>query len=112
MPPSEANGRILDYEVTLRSGKAPAQHYTVNATRLTVNLTSDRYRATLAARNGVGPSDTATLTIPAYDFQGSCLGAGPRAGPAPVGVVTRSLGVRPPGACGVVMGPETFLAAP
>lgn len=69
LPPSEANGRILDYEVTLRSGKAPAQHYTVNATRLTVNLTSDRYRAMLAARNGVGPSDTATLTIPACDFQ-------------------------------------------
>ncbi|KAM5328869.1 interleukin-6 receptor subunit beta [Glossophaga mutica] len=69
LPPSEANGRILDYEVTLARGKAPAQSYTVNDTKLTVNLTSDSYRATLTARNGVGRSEASVLVIPACDFR-------------------------------------------
>ena len=62
----------MDYEVTLTRGKAPVQSYTVNDTKLTVDLTSDRYRATLTARNGVGRSDASALTIPACDFRG-CL---------------------------------------
>ncbi|XP_045695829.1 interleukin-6 receptor subunit beta [Phyllostomus hastatus] len=69
LPPFEANGRILDYEVTLWRGKAAVQNHTVNSTRLTVSLTGDRYRAALTARNGVGRSDAATLTIPACDFR-------------------------------------------
>lgn len=69
LPPFEANGKILDYEVTLTRWKSHLQNYTVNDTKLTVNLTNDRYVATLTARNLVGKSDAAVLTIPACDFQ-------------------------------------------
>ncbi|XP_060047041.1 interleukin-6 receptor subunit beta isoform X2 [Erinaceus europaeus] len=69
LPLAEANGRILDYEVTLTRWKSRLQNYTVNDTKLKVNLTSDRYIASLTARNTVGRSDTSVLTIPAYDFQ-------------------------------------------
>ncbi|KAK1345411.1 hypothetical protein QTO34_014124 [Cnephaeus nilssonii] len=68
LPPFEANGKILDYEVTLTRWKSHSQNYTVRDTKLTVNLTSDRYTATLTARNLVGTSDAAVLTIPACDF--------------------------------------------
>ncbi|PNI24098.1 IL6ST isoform 7 [Pan troglodytes] len=71
LPPFEANGKILDYEVTLTRWKSHLQNYTVNATKLTVNLTNDRYVATLTVRNLVGKSDAAVLTIPACDFQGN-----------------------------------------
>uniref|UniRef100_A0A2I3H5P0 Interleukin-6 receptor subunit beta n=1 Tax=Nomascus leucogenys TaxID=61853 RepID=A0A2I3H5P0_NOMLE len=71
LPPFEANGKILDYEVTFTRWKSHLQNYTVNATKLTVNLTNDRYVATLTARNLVGKSDVAVLTIPACDFQGN-----------------------------------------
>uniref|UniRef100_A0A2K6CGW4 Interleukin-6 receptor subunit beta n=5 Tax=Cercopithecinae TaxID=9528 RepID=A0A2K6CGW4_MACNE len=71
LPPFEANGKILDYEVTLTRWKSHLQNYTVNDTKLTVNLTNDRYVATLTARNLVGKSDAAVLTIPACDFQGN-----------------------------------------
>nr|XP_004664986.2 interleukin-6 receptor subunit beta [Jaculus jaculus]XP_044994845.1 interleukin-6 receptor subunit beta [Jaculus jaculus] len=71
LPPFEANGKILDYEVTLRRWKSPSQNYTVNDTELTVNLTNDRYVATLAARNRVGKSDASVLPIPPYPFQAS-----------------------------------------
>lgn len=69
LPPFEANGKILDYEVTLTRWKSHLQNYTVNDTKLTVNLTNDHYIATLTARNLVGKSDASILTIPAYDFQ-------------------------------------------
>lgn len=69
LPLAEANGRILDYEVTLTRWKSRLQNYTVNDTKLKVNLTSDRYIASLTARNTVGRSDTSVLTIPAFDFQ-------------------------------------------
>ncbi|GAB5566882.1 interleukin-6 receptor subunit beta isoform X1 [Prionailurus iriomotensis] len=69
LPPFEANGKILDYEVTLIRWKSRLQNYTVNDTKWTVNLTNDRYIATLTARNLVGKSDAAVLTIPAYNFQ-------------------------------------------
>lgn len=75
LPPFEANGKILDYEVTLTRWKSHSQNYTVRDTKLTVNLTSDRYTATLTARNLVGTSDAAVLTIPACDFPGGCLRA-------------------------------------
>ncbi|KAB0389092.1 hypothetical protein E2I00_011109, partial [Balaenoptera physalus] len=71
LPPFEANGKILDYEVTLTRWKSRLQNYTVNDTKLTVNLTNDRYIATLTARNLVGKSDASVLTIPAWDFQGN-----------------------------------------
>nr|XP_051709408.1 interleukin-6 receptor subunit beta isoform X5 [Oryctolagus cuniculus] len=69
LSPFETNGRILDYEVTLTRWKSRLQNYTVNDTKLTVNLTNDRYIATLTARNLVGKSDPSVLTIPACDFQ-------------------------------------------
>uniref|UniRef100_A0A8C0LIL4 Interleukin 6 cytokine family signal transducer n=1 Tax=Canis lupus dingo TaxID=286419 RepID=A0A8C0LIL4_CANLU len=69
LPPFEANGKILDYEVTLTRWKSRLQNYTVNDTKWTVNITNDRYIATLTARNLVGKSNAAVLTIPAYDFQ-------------------------------------------
>uniref|UniRef100_A0A8I5N4X2 Interleukin-6 receptor subunit beta n=1 Tax=Papio anubis TaxID=9555 RepID=A0A8I5N4X2_PAPAN len=74
LPPFEANGKILDYEVTLTRWKSHLQNYTVNDTKLTVNLTNDRYVATLTARNLVGKSDAAVLTIPACDFQAPSKG--------------------------------------
>uniref|UniRef100_A0A8C5Z7B5 Interleukin-6 receptor subunit beta n=1 Tax=Marmota marmota marmota TaxID=9994 RepID=A0A8C5Z7B5_MARMA len=73
LPPFEANGKILDYEVTLTRWKSLLQNYTVNDTKLTVNLTNDRYSATLTARNLVGKSDASVLTIPASDFQGKLM---------------------------------------
>uniref|UniRef100_A0A8C5VE45 Interleukin-6 receptor subunit beta n=1 Tax=Microcebus murinus TaxID=30608 RepID=A0A8C5VE45_MICMU len=69
LPPFEANGKILGYEVTLTRWKSRLQNYTVNDTKLTVNLTNDRYIVTLTARNAVGRSDASVLTIPACDFQ-------------------------------------------
>ncbi|XP_055278009.1 interleukin-6 receptor subunit beta isoform X1 [Moschus berezovskii] len=69
LPPFEANGKILDYEVTLTRWKSHSQNYTVTDTKLTVNVTNDRYIATLTARNLVGKSDASVLTIPAWDFQ-------------------------------------------
>uniref|UniRef100_A0A8C9BIQ6 Interleukin-6 receptor subunit beta n=1 Tax=Phocoena sinus TaxID=42100 RepID=A0A8C9BIQ6_PHOSS len=71
LPSFEANGKILDYEVTLTRWKSRLQNYTVNDTKLTVNLTNDRYIATLTARNLVGKSDASVLTIPAWGFQGN-----------------------------------------
>ncbi|KAM4875991.1 interleukin-6 receptor subunit beta [Thomomys bottae] len=71
LPPYEANGKILNYEVTLTKQRSHLQNYTVNDTTLTLNITNDRYTATLAARNLVGKSDAAMLTIPALDFQAS-----------------------------------------
>uniref|UniRef100_A0A5F9CSH4 Interleukin-6 receptor subunit beta n=1 Tax=Oryctolagus cuniculus TaxID=9986 RepID=A0A5F9CSH4_RABIT len=73
LSPFETNGRILDYEVTLTRWKSRLQNYTVNDTKLTVNLTNDRYIATLTARNLVGKSDPSVLTIPACDFQGNLV---------------------------------------
>ncbi|XP_006874714.1 PREDICTED: interleukin-6 receptor subunit beta isoform X2 [Chrysochloris asiatica] len=73
LPPFEANGKILDYEVTLTRWKSHFQNYRVNDTKLIVNLTNDRYIATLTARNLVGRSDVSNLTIPACDFKGNLM---------------------------------------
>ncbi|EGV96937.1 interleukin-6 receptor subunit beta isoform X1 [Cricetulus griseus] len=71
LPLSEANGKILDYEVILTQWKSFSQNYTVNGTELIVNLTNNHYIASLAARNVVGKSDTAVLTIPSSHFKAS-----------------------------------------
>ncbi|XP_027719282.1 interleukin-6 receptor subunit beta isoform X2 [Vombatus ursinus] len=69
LPRSEANGRILDYEVTLRGGKTSHFSRLINDTKMTLNITNDPYVASLKARNIVGSSDPSTLTIPGHDFK-------------------------------------------
>ncbi|KAL6030026.1 hypothetical protein STEG23_006794, partial [Scotinomys teguina] len=69
LPLSEANGKILDYEVILTQWKSFSQNYTINGTELIVNLTNSRYIASLTARNKVGKSDAAVLTIPSSHFK-------------------------------------------
>lgn len=71
LPLSEANGKILDYEVVLTQSKSVSQTYTVNGTELVVNLTNNRYVASLAARNVVGKSPATVLTIPGSHFKAS-----------------------------------------
>ncbi|XP_057645721.1 interleukin-6 receptor subunit beta isoform X2 [Chionomys nivalis] len=71
LPLSEANGKILDYEVILTQWKSFSQNYTVNSTELIVNLTNNRYIASLTARNMVGKSSAAVLTIPSSHFKAS-----------------------------------------
>lgn len=71
LPLSEANGKILDYEVVLTQSKSVSQTYTVNGTELTVNLTNNRYAASLTARNVVGKSPATILTIPGSHFKGA-----------------------------------------
>ncbi|XP_007486393.1 interleukin-6 receptor subunit beta isoform X3 [Monodelphis domestica] len=66
---SQANGRILDYEVTLKGGKTSHLPIYTNDTKLTVNVTNDPYVVSLKARNIVGSSDPSTLTIPGCDFK-------------------------------------------
>ncbi|XP_044519814.1 interleukin-6 receptor subunit beta isoform X1 [Gracilinanus agilis] len=66
---SQANGRILDYEVTLKGGKRSHLPIYTNDTKLTVNVTNDPYVVSLRARNIVGSSDPSTLTIPGHDFK-------------------------------------------
>ncbi|XP_074062939.1 interleukin-6 receptor subunit beta isoform X2 [Macrotis lagotis] len=70
LPRSEANGRILDYEVNLSGGKTPDFPVCTNDTKLTLNVTNDRYVVSLKARNIVDNSDPSTLTIPRPDFKG------------------------------------------
>lgn len=61
----------MDYEVILTQSKSVSQTYTVTGTELTVNLTNDRYVASLAARNKVGKSAAAVLTIPSPHVTGA-----------------------------------------
>lgn len=74
LPLSEANGKILDYEVILTQWKSFSQNYTTNGTELIVNLTNNHYIASLTARNMVGKSDAAVLAIPSSHFKGMCKG--------------------------------------
>ncbi|XP_068952584.1 interleukin-6 receptor subunit beta isoform X2 [Petaurus breviceps papuanus] len=69
LPRSEANGRILDYEVTLREGKTPRFQRYINDTNLTLNVTNDAFVVSLKARNMIGSSEPSTLTIPGRDFK-------------------------------------------
>lgn len=61
----------MDYEVILTEWKSFSQNYTVNGTELIVNLTNNRYIASLTARNMVGKSSAAVLTIPSSHFKGA-----------------------------------------
>lgn len=61
----------MDYEVILTQSKSISQRFTVNDTELVVNLTNNRYEVSLAARNMVGKSAAAVLTIPGSHFKGA-----------------------------------------
>uniref|UniRef100_A0A8C0F3V1 Interleukin 6 signal transducer n=1 Tax=Bubo bubo TaxID=30461 RepID=A0A8C0F3V1_BUBBB len=68
LEPFEANGVILQYEVTVRS-KSPlsslAEKYNVNTTNLTLKLPNGTYEVTVIAYNRVGASPPSVLLIPA-----------------------------------------------
>nr|XP_006139624.1 interleukin-6 receptor subunit beta isoform X2 [Pelodiscus sinensis] len=68
LDPSEANGIILRYEVTVRArsrlSPSPAT-YNVNSTNLTLNLTNGTYEVTVTAHNKIGGSPPSFLLIPA-----------------------------------------------
>ncbi|XP_063151718.1 interleukin-6 receptor subunit beta [Candoia aspera] len=68
LSPSEANGIILRYEVSI-SGRRPlffpTRCYTLNTTQLTLNVQSGTYDVSITAFNKVGKSPTSVLLIPA-----------------------------------------------
>ncbi|NXK49907.1 IL6RB protein, partial [Chauna torquata] len=67
LEPFEANGVILQYEVTVRA-KPPLSHppwrYNVNTTSLTLKLPNGTYEVTVIAYNRVGASPASVLLIP------------------------------------------------
>ncbi|XP_072215922.1 interleukin-6 receptor subunit beta isoform X1 [Excalfactoria chinensis] len=67
LEPFEANGVILQYEVTVRA-KPPLSHppwrYNVTTTSLTLKLPNGTYEVTLIAHNRVGASPPSVLLIP------------------------------------------------
>ncbi|NWR37611.1 IL6RB protein, partial [Tachuris rubrigastra] len=68
MKPSEANGVILQYELTVRdksSLSSPMKKFNVTSTNLTLQLPNGTYEVTVAARNRVGASPPSVLLIPA-----------------------------------------------
>uniref|UniRef100_A0A8C0F3R5 Interleukin-6 receptor subunit beta n=1 Tax=Bubo bubo TaxID=30461 RepID=A0A8C0F3R5_BUBBB len=69
LEPFEANGVILQYEVTVRS-KSPlsslAEKYNVNTTNLTLKLPNGTYEVTVIAYNRVGASPPSVLLIPPF----------------------------------------------
>ncbi|KAF1614066.1 UNVERIFIED_CONTAM: Interleukin-6 receptor subunit beta, partial [Eudyptes robustus] len=68
LEPFEANGVILQYEVTVRaksSLSSPPEKYSVNTTNLTLKLPNGTYEVTVIARNRVGASPPSVLLIPA-----------------------------------------------
>ncbi|XP_015679738.1 interleukin-6 receptor subunit beta [Protobothrops mucrosquamatus] len=68
LTPSEANGVILKYEVSI-SGRPPlsfpTRYYTVNTTQLILNVQNGTYYVSVTAFNKVGKSPTSGLLIPA-----------------------------------------------
>ncbi|XP_070599441.1 interleukin-6 receptor subunit beta [Erythrolamprus reginae] len=66
--PSEANGVILKYEVSI-SGKPPlsfpTRHYTLNTTKLILNVKNGTYDVSITAVNKIGKSPASDLLIPA-----------------------------------------------
>ncbi|GAB0207226.1 interleukin-6 receptor subunit beta [Grus japonensis] len=63
----EANGVILQYEVTVRaksSLSSPPEKYNVNTTNLTLKLPNGTYEITVIAHNRVGASPPSILLIP------------------------------------------------
>ncbi|KFP52445.1 Interleukin-6 receptor subunit beta, partial [Cathartes aura] len=68
LEPFEANGVILQYEVTVRtksSLSSPPEKYNVNTTNLTLKLPNGTYEVTVIAHNRVGASPPSVLLIPA-----------------------------------------------
>ncbi|XP_027565120.1 interleukin-6 receptor subunit beta [Neopelma chrysocephalum] len=66
--PSEANGVILQYELTVRdksSLSSPLKKFNVTSTNLTLQLPNATYEVTVIARNRVGVSPPSVLLIPA-----------------------------------------------
>uniref|UniRef100_J3RZS9 Interleukin-6 receptor subunit beta n=1 Tax=Crotalus adamanteus TaxID=8729 RepID=J3RZS9_CROAD len=68
LTPSEANGVILKYEVSI-SGRPPlsfpTRYYTLNTTQLILNVQNGTYYVSVTAFNKVGKSPTSVLLIPA-----------------------------------------------
>uniref|UniRef100_A0A672TM33 Interleukin-6 receptor subunit beta n=1 Tax=Strigops habroptila TaxID=2489341 RepID=A0A672TM33_STRHB len=67
LEPFEANGVILQYEVTVRaksSLSSPPEKYSVNTTNLTLKMPNGTYEVTVVARNKVGASPPSVLLIP------------------------------------------------
>ncbi|XP_030421918.1 interleukin-6 receptor subunit beta isoform X1 [Gopherus evgoodei] len=74
LDPSEANGIILKYEVTVRARpplSCPPEKYSVNSTNLTLNLTNGTYDVTVTAHNRIGGSPPSVLLIPASNSKAS-----------------------------------------
>ncbi|NWR90696.1 IL6RB protein, partial [Furnarius figulus] len=68
LKPYEANGVILQYELTVRdksSLSSPLEKYNVTSTNLTLQLPNSTYEVTVIARNRVGGSPPSVLLIPA-----------------------------------------------
>ncbi|KAM6304540.1 interleukin-6 receptor subunit beta isoform 2-T3 [Podargus strigoides] len=68
LEPFEANGVVLQYEVTVRAKSSlysPPEKYNVNTTNLTLKLPNGTYEVTVIARNRVGASPPSVLLIPA-----------------------------------------------
>ncbi|NXW38117.1 IL6RB protein, partial [Phaetusa simplex] len=68
LEPFEANGIILQYEVTVRaksSLSSTPEKYNINTTNLILKLPNGTYEVTLIARNRVGASPPSVLLIPA-----------------------------------------------
>ncbi|KAM3846116.1 interleukin-6 receptor subunit beta isoform 2-T2 [Vipera latastei] len=74
LSPSEANGIILKYEVSI-SGRPPlsfpTKHYTLNATQLILNVQNGTYDVSVTAFNKAGKSPTSVLLIPATNSKAS-----------------------------------------
>ncbi|NXA86643.1 IL6RB protein, partial [Melanocharis versteri] len=73
LKPFEANGVILQYEVTVRdksSLSSPPKKYNVTSTNHTLQLLIGTYEVTLIARNSVGASPPSVLLIPANNSKG------------------------------------------
>uniref|UniRef100_F6RHV6 Interleukin 6 cytokine family signal transducer n=1 Tax=Ornithorhynchus anatinus TaxID=9258 RepID=F6RHV6_ORNAN len=72
LPPSDANGRILGYYLSLTRQRAPSipHNYSIDTTSMIVNLTNDPYIATLAVYNRIGRSEDSLLPIPGRNYQG------------------------------------------
>ncbi|XP_032068399.1 interleukin-6 receptor subunit beta isoform X2 [Thamnophis elegans] len=68
LSPSEANGVILKYEVSI-SGRPPLSFptrlYTLNTTKLILNVENRTYDVSITAFNKIGKSPTSVLLIPA-----------------------------------------------
>ncbi|KAG8131094.1 hypothetical protein E2320_017691 [Naja naja] len=85
LSPSEANGVILEYKVSI-SGRPPlafpTQHYSLNTTQLVLNVENGTYDVSVTAVNKAGKSPTSVLLIPATNSKAPVknIGAFPKDG--------------------------------